>query len=432
MDMYTKHKMLIVDDLDIDRDILREIFEDDFDILEAVNGKEGMDLIKEYGKDISIVLLDIHMPVASGIDVLKFRQTDPVFNSIPVVVITINDDTRSQMETFQLGATDFITKPFVEEMIRYRIDNVLSTHKIEEVVRERENLRVKAELDLMTGIYNKVTIEHMISKLLATNTTICALLIIDIDDFKQVNDVHGHLLGDQVIRTVADSISRYFRKTDIVGRIGGDEFIVFMSGLPSMDLARQKAADFSELFKYTPDITAPANVSISIGMAISKPCPCSYETLFKQADEALYNAKRNGKAQYAEYGVEKQLLPVQSGILASLLLSTNRDVRSAISKVNENTRLLTIFSPHEAQYFKKEFTGKVSLLYIDISTRSDDGERLLAEVLGIDWLQDIPFVVICQEGNMGQYATAIRQGAADILPAPIDTVFAKRRLAELS
>lgn len=281
MNMYTEHKMLIVDDLDIDRDILREIFENDFDILEAVNGKEGIDFIKKYGKDISIVLLDIHMPIASGIDVLKFRQTNPVFSSIPVVVITINDDTKSQMETFQLGATDFITKPFVEEMIRYRIHNVLSTCQIEEVVRERENLRVKAELDLMTGIYNKVTIEHMISKLLATNTTICAMLIIDIDDFKQINDVHGHLMGDQVIRTVADLISRYFRKTDIVGRIGGDEFIVFMSGLPSMDLARQKASDFSELFKYTPDITAPANVSISIGMAISEPCPCSYETLFK-------------------------------------------------------------------------------------------------------------------------------------------------------
>ncbi len=430
--MYTEHKMLIVDDLDIDRDILREIFENDFDILEAVNGKEGIDFIKKYGKDISIVLLDIHMPIASGIDVLKFRQTNPVFSSIPVVVITINDDTKSQMETFQLGATDFITKPFVEEMIRYRIHNVLSTCQIEEVVRERENLRVKAELDLMTGIYNKVTIEHMISKLLATNTTICAMLIIDIDDFKQINDVHGHLMGDQVIRTVADLISRYFRKTDIVGRIGGDEFIVFMSGLPSMDLARQKASDFSELFKYTPDITAPANVSISIGMAISEPCPCSYETLFKQADEALYNAKRNGKAQYAEYGMKKQLIPVQSGIRASLLLSTCRDVRSAISKVNENTRLLTIFSTHEAQYFKKEFTGKVSLLYIDISTRSDDGEELLTEMLDIDWLQHIPFVAICQEGNMGQYATAIRCGAVDIFPAPIDTVFAKRRLAELS
>lgn len=430
--MHEKYKMLIVDDLDIDRDILKEIFEDDFDILEAVNGKECMDLIGQYGSEIRIVLLDIQMPVASGIDVLRSRHEDPVFSSIPVVVITINDDTRSQMETFRLGATDYITKPFIEEIVRYRIANVLSTHQIEEVVRERETFRVKAELDLMTGVYNKVTTEHLISDLLATNDSICAMLVIDIDDFKQVNDVHGHLIGDQVICTVADLLSKYFRKTDVIGRIGGDEFLVFMLGLPSKDLARQKVEDFSNLFKYKPDLTAPANVTVSIGMAISQPCPGTYETLFRQADEALYNAKRNGKGQYTEYGVKKAPAAAGPEILASLLLSSSRDVRSLISRINEKTRLLTIFSPKEAQYFKKEFSGKIHLFYIDISTESDDGDALLREALDIDWLQDVLFVAICREGDMPQYAAAIERGAVDILPAPIDIVFAKRRIMRLS
>ncbi len=430
--MFKRYKMLIVDDHDIDREILREIFENDFDILEAADGKEGIDLIKQYEKEINIVLLDIHMPVASGIDVLEFRRTDPVFNNIPVVVITINDDTKSQMETFRLGATDFITKPFVEEIIRYRINNVLSTHQIEKVVREREKLRVKTTLDLMTGIYNKVTIEHMISNLLEINEVLCAMLIIDIDDFKQVNDIHGHLVGDRIICTVADHISNYFRKTDIVGRIGGDEFLVFMRNLPSKDFARQKAGDLADMFKYSPEITAPANVSISIGMAIADPCPCSYETLFKQADKALYHAKRGGKAQYAEYGVEKTHNRLDKNkILASLLLSTSRTVRSLIKKVNEDTQLLTIFSPGEAQYFKKEFTGKIRFFYIDISSGPDNGDALLEQALAIDWLQETLFIAICQEGNMGQYAAAIKQGAVDIFPAPIDISFAKRRIKEL-
>lgn len=430
--MHEKYKMLIVDDLDIDRDILREIFEDDFDILEATNGKECMDLIRQYGSEIRIVLLDIQMPVASGIDVLQARHTDPVFSSIPVVVITINDDTKSQMETFRLGATDYITKPFIEEIIRYRIDNVLSTHQIEEVVRERETFRIKAERDLMTGIYNKVTTEHLISNLLATNDLICAMLIIDIDDFKQVNDVHGHLIGDQVICTVADLLSRYFRKTDVIGRIGGDEFLVFMLNLPSKELARQKVEDFSNLFRYKPDLTAPANVTVSIGMAISQPCPSTYETLFRQADEALYNAKRNGKGQYTEYGIEKTPDMTSPEILVSLLLSSSRDVRSLLSKANEKTRLLTIFSPKEAQYFKKEFSGKIHLFYIDISTGSDNWDALLEQALDIDWLQDVPFIAICREGDMAQYAAAIERGAVDILPAPIDMTFAKRRILHLS
>lgn len=429
--MHEKNKMLIVDDLDIDREILKEIFEKDFDILEAADGEQGIKLIQQYGKEICIVLLDIQMPVASGIDVLEFRHTDPIFSSIPVVVITINDDTKSQMETFRLGATDYITKPFIEEIIRYRIDNVLSTHQLEEVVRERETLRVKAELDLMTGIYNKVTTEHLISNLLSTNDSICAMLIIDIDDFKQVNDVHGHLIGDHVICVVADLLSKYFRKTDVIGRIGGDEFLVFMLGLPSKDLARQKAEDFSNLLKYRPDLTAPANVSVSIGMAISKPCPYTYGTLFKQADEALYNAKRSGKGQYAEYGIESSPIDTKTKILVSLLLSNSRDVRSLISRINENARLLTIFSPAEAHYFKKEFAGKIHLFFIDISAEPDNGESLLAQALDIDWLQDTLFIAICQEGNMAQYAAAIERGAVDIFPAPIDIAFAKRRIMAL-
>ncbi len=428
--MCEKRKMLIVDDLDIDRDILKELFENEFDILEAANGQEGIDFIKQYGNQISVVLLDIHMPVMSGIDVLKYRNTDPAFTGIPVIVITINDDTKTQMETFRLGATDYITKPFMEDIIRYRINNVLSTRQVEEVVRERENLRVKAELDLMTGLHNKVTAQHLISSMLADNHTLCAMLVVDIDDFKQVNDVQGHLAGDRIICMIAKLLAEHFRKTDVVGRIGGDEFLVFMQDLPSADLARKKASNFSNLLKYTSDATPPANISVSIGLAISEKRPYTYEELFKQADQALYNAKRNGKGQYAEYGVEKPPKNFDKETFASLLLSKSRKVRSAINMISENTHLLTILSPKEADYFKEEFTGKIHLIFIDLSTESENESALIAQMLQIDWLQGIPFIAICKEGNIRQYSAAIQRGAADILPAPIDTAFAKRRVAE--
>ena len=106
-------------------------------------------------------------------------------------------------------------------------------------------------------------------------------------------------------------------------------------------------------------------------------------------------------------------------------------MRSLIKKVNEDTQLLTIFSPGEAQYFKKEFTGKIRFFYIDISSGPDNGDALLEQALAIDWLQETLFIAICQEGNMGQYAAAIKQGAVDIFPAPIDISFAKRRIKEL-
>lgn len=430
MMMYKKRKMLIVDSIDIDRDLLKDMFQNEFDILEASDGQAAADLVSLHGTQICIALLDIQISIASSTTLLEYHRTDPVFSKIPVIAITINDDTRSQMEAFQMGAADYITKPFIEEIIRYRVRNVLSSCQAEKAALETEQLRVKAERDLMTGIYNKVTSEHLVSSLLAANDTICAMLVIDIDDFKQVNDVYGHLEGDHIICMIADLLSNHFRKTDIVGRVGGDEFLVFMSGLPSTDLARQKAENFLKLLKYEPDAAQPIHVSVSIGMAITQPRSYTYRELFKQADEALYRAKRNGKGQYAEYGLEKEPDDHRSTALTALLFSKNRDVCSAISQISEDTHLFTIVSPDGIGDFKKKFTKKPYLLYIDISTEDGCGDDFMQQVLTADYLQGIPFIAICQEGNIKQYSAAIQKGAVDILPAPIDTEFARRRIDE--
>ncbi len=430
MTMYKKRKMLIVDSIDIDRDILKDIFKNEFDILEAADGQAAVELVNQHKNQICVALLDMQISMVSSASLLEYHSADPVFSKIPVIAITINDDTRTQMEAFQMGAADYITKPFIEEIIRYRIKNVLSTRQAEQAAQETEILRVKAERDMMTGIYNKVTSEHLVSSLLAANDTICAMLVIDIDDFKQVNDVYGHLEGDRVICAIADMLSNHFRKTDIVGRIGGDEFLVFMSGLPSMELARQKADNFLKLLKYKPIPTYPIHVSVSIGMAITQPRSYTYRELFKQADEALYQAKRNGKGQYAEYGLEKSPKARKHTVPNALLFSKNRDICNAIHLISEDIQLFTIVSQDEPADFKKESSQKPYLLYIDISAEDGGGDVLLKQTLAEDYLQDIPFIAICQEGNIKQYSAAIQKGAVDILPAPIDTEFAKRRIKE--
>lgn len=429
--MNDKRLMVISDDLDIDREMLKEIFEGEFNILEAKNGQECIELVKQHGNRISIVLLDIQMPKATGLDVLEYRNTDPVFRGIPVIVITINDDTKSQMEVFHLGATDYITKPFIQEIITYRVHNVLSTYNVEEIVRERESLRVQSELDLMTELYNKVTAERLIGSLLANNTGFNALMIVDIDNFKYVNDTYGHLTGDRTICAIAELLSGYFRKTDIIGRIGGDEFVVFMIGVPSKDLARQKADSFANLIKYQPNIKPHVNVTVSIGLSISDPRPYTYEELFKQADQALYQAKRNGKGQYAEFGMGIRRQQQPSELHVALLLSRDREIRSMINIISSDVRLLTISYPGEAEYFKREFSAQIQLLYLDISNEKDNGENLLEQIQTVFWLRNVPFIAICQEGNTGQYANALEKGAADIIPAPIDVVFARRRAEHL-
>lgn len=430
--MFNKNTMLIVDDLDINRDVLKEMFKDDFCILEAENGQECLELVKQYEKQINILLLDLQMPVMTGLEVLEQRKNNPVFMDIPVIVITINDEIRDQMSAFQLGATDYITKPFSREIVMYRIQNVLSSKKrVDEIVREKENLQVQSELDLMTGLYNKVTAERIITGLLANNKRLNAMMIIDIDNFKQVNDYEGHLVGDHTIRIIADLISGHFRKTDIVGRIGGDEFIVFMTDIPGKELAQQKANDLARLLRYKPNITLPANVSISIGLIITDRQPYQYDDLFDKADQALYVAKRNGKGQYIEYGNEAGAEHVFKDKFAALLFSRNKAICSSIKMLGEDIRLIEVIAPENVRYAPEQYAGDIRFLYVDISKEIDSGNSLLDRMLSIEWLRAIPFLAICKEGDMEQYATAISRGAKDIITVPIDIIYAKRRISKL-
>lgn len=431
MMMCSKNTMLIADDLDINRDVLKEMFKNEFDILEAEDGRECVELIEKYGKKIHILLLDIQMPVMTGLEVLEYRKGNPVFSEIPVIVITINDEIRDQMAAFQLGATDYITKPFIREIVIYRINNVLSSKKrVDEIVKEKENLQIKTELDLMTGLYNKVTAEHLISSILAKNNKINAMMIIDIDNFKQVNDFEGHLVGDHTIRIIADLISGHFRKSDIVGRVGGDEFIVFMVDIPSGNLARQKANDLARLLRYKPNITLPANVSISIGLIVTEEHTYEYEELFKKADQALYCAKRNGKGQYIEYGREMEEDYSEKGSMAALLFSRDKQICGSIKLINDEIRLIEVLSPDDVRYAGDQYAGDIRLLYIDISKEKDDGKGLIKQIMDISWLKDIPFFAICREGDMNQFSAAIQSGARDLITVPIDITFARRRTAK--
>lgn len=429
--MCRKATMLIVDDLDINRDVLKEMFKNEFDILEAVDGRECIKLVEKYGSQIQIVLLDIQMPVMTGLEVLKYRRTDSVFQEIPVIVITVNDEIRDQMASFEMGATDYITKPFIREIVIYRINNVLSSKKrVDEIAKEKETLQLKTELDLMTGLYNKITAEKLITSSLSDNHKINAMMVIDIDNFKQVNDSQGHLVGDHTIRIIADLISGHFRKSDIVGRVGGDEFIAFMRDIPSQDLARHKANDLARLLRYKPNITLPANVSVSIGLVITEECPYQYEELFEKADQALYVAKRNGKGQYMEYGREPEEIPEEKDGIAALLFSRNKQICGSIKRINDDIRLIEVLSPEDVRYTGDQYAGDIRLLYIDISNEKEDGKELIKQVQDIKWLKEIPFFAICKEGNMEQFAVAIQCGAKDLITVPIDVTFAKRRTSQ--
>lgn len=164
--------------------------------------------------------------------------------------------------------------------------------------RMMDSLRQKAERDPLTGLYDKAAIQNLIEQYLEAvqSNEKCALLMIDIDDFKVVNDTMGHLFGDAVLSDLSASIRGETRSSDLVGRIGGDEFLVFLKNIPSAQTALQKSQRFlsvvQDLFREKKNKIA---ISCSIGISLFPAHGHDFRSLYQCADIALYQAKGKGK-----------------------------------------------------------------------------------------------------------------------------------------
>lgn len=295
--------MMIVDDIEMNRAMLKRIFQGEFCFLEAESSEEAIALLQSRSEKIGFLILDLSMEGMSGIDLLKKFGKEPYLNGVPVAVVTSSDKIEDQLGAFDVGASEFITKPFDPKVIRSRVHAIWATaEKLRESEHEKALLKEKSERDAMTGLLNKPTAQSIIgSRLSEDSEGIHALLMIDIDNFKGVNDKLGHLNGDNVIRIVAKTMRERFRESDVLARFGGDEFCVFMHNLPSPETARNKAQALSGAIQMESDKQASVSFSVSIGLAFSNREHKTREELFRQADEALYRAKNAGKSCVCEY-----------------------------------------------------------------------------------------------------------------------------------
>lgn len=172
---------------------------------------------------------------------------------------------------------------------------------VDREMREAQRQRRRAERDGLTGLYNKTTAETMIRDYLGGEGKgrLHALMILDFDNFKAVNDSYGHRYGDQLLVEVTRRISGFFRASDIIGRAGGDEFIILMKDLPGRTPVEERAQELCGAFSQT--APGKGQVSGSVGIALSTPQGGGYELLCEQADLALYEAKRQGKGTFCFY-----------------------------------------------------------------------------------------------------------------------------------
>ncbi len=427
-----KETLLIVDDSKLQRVVLMQALKDAFELIEATSGEECLELVERGEAQIDLVLLDLVMPGIDGFEVLRRRALSPKFAGIPVVVLTTSDDNETQVEAFRLGAREFLNKPVKPEIAVSRINNVLeSQRRLNVMLKEQEELKVKAEIDEMTKLLNKATAEKMAKQILEEYPDENhAILMIDIDNFKNVNDSLGHDVGDHVISVVAGIISMQFGGSDIVGRIGGDEFMVFMKDVKDREDARRKAQNIVDALCKKENLSIPDCVSVSIGMAFSDESGIEYEPLFKKADEALYVSKEKGKSCYTEYSKIGQITFEDSHTI--LVWTKCRNLLSTIELIfRQPLQVESVSSIEELCDLYQKKKQQTIAIYVDVSETLDDGEEMWKLLSNQPWAKSMTIVAVCHEGNMSQVKNSVLAGlAADLLFAPLEQGQLKRRLRE--
>ena len=216
--MIVQKKILIVEDNEINRMMLCGILSSDYQVLEAENGQEALSVLKQYKEQISLILLDIVMPVMDGYAFLSIVKNDPAYCSIPVIVTTQNDGESDEVAALSHGAADFVAKPYKPQIILHRVASIIN-------LRETAAMINLVQYDRFTGLYSKEFFYRRAKELiLAHPERSYDIICSDIENFKLINDIFGIPAGDRLLRGLADLYTTLVGDKGICGRFNADQF----------------------------------------------------------------------------------------------------------------------------------------------------------------------------------------------------------------
>ena len=306
-----KH-ILIVDDDMMNLVLEKHALSGIYNITSVTSGEEAIQSLEKELPDI--VLLDIEMPGMDGRKVAEIMKADDRWKKIPIVFVTADSDPETEAECLQMGADDFIIKPFVPIVMTRRIGRILELKdlslalesQLEQKTKQIEDVTRMSITDALTGLFNRNHMERRIIELIneGHNGT---LFIMDMDNFKKVNDTFGHIAGDKALQLLADVLRANTRKMDVIGRLGGDEFVIFFMDMTDKQVAVEKARNIQNMFleKFR-SMYNLGEVSLSIGIVHCPDDGKDFKTLYKNGDKALYYIKNNGKSSYHFFDENKE------------------------------------------------------------------------------------------------------------------------------
>jgi len=286
------HKILVVDDSIVFRkqmkDMLTNLF---FKVITVAHGEEALNML-ESTPDISLVLTDYNMPVMNGLELTtEIRKKHPK-NELCIIALSGKSDEETTALFLKNGANDFMHKPFSKEEFYCRVNN--SIEALENIF----EITNHATRDFLTGLYNRRYFFNEVEKYFnyaLDNEESFSVAMVNIDDFKKINDTYGHDIGDRVIVHLADTLMSETSSEDVVSRFSGDEFCIMLknvsneNAINAFERIRNKVVASTTIGDNGEEIT----YTISIGVAIN--CEDTLEDTVNEADMHLYNAKESGK-----------------------------------------------------------------------------------------------------------------------------------------
>ena len=299
-------RLLIVDDDNMNCVMAEYALSKDYEVFAVNSGSAALYFLEN--EPVDLILMDIEMPEMSGKEVASKIKENPKWSKIPIIFLTADSDPKTEAECLSWGADDFITKPFVPLVMNTRVSRILEVYELrkdlekqlEKRTKQAEVATLKSQTDALTKLYNRDYLELRLNEMLGDGGT-GTLFMMDLDDFKTMNDTYGHIMGDKTLQYFAAVLKEYAREEDIVCRLAGDEFVTFYTGLKDRDVAAKKAEGIIKTFsERMEELGYGGIVSVSVGIMIAHGNE-EYQEIYNNADKALYCVKNNGKNAYHFY-----------------------------------------------------------------------------------------------------------------------------------
>ncbi|MEM7227485.1 MAG: diguanylate cyclase [Planctomycetota bacterium] len=288
----SRAKVLVIEDSDFIHRLLKvRLRQEPLEIVSAHDGTSGMAMVHSANPDV--ILLDVQLPDISGFNVLAQLKADAELREIPVILISSNDDVETKVRGLDLGAIDFVPKPFNIAELKARLRSAIRIYSLIRLLAQR------AQIDGLTGLWNRTFFDDRLTQEIATarrHKRPLSLIMCDIDHFKRINDEYGHPFGDQALQTIGTLLDDG-RASDVACRYGGEEFAIILPDTDLNDAAlvaerlRERFATMTWDGRDDLRITASFGVS-QLNMTTSA---ANSIVLIQAADDALYDAKNAGR-----------------------------------------------------------------------------------------------------------------------------------------